>query len=181
MNAFEPKAQKLLIEFRQSFKHSWSKQLIAQFPISNICLDRRYLRTLNDLGLYENVVYLSELIQAYITQHPNLHHQDHTMCEYLQELDTMINAYTINEYKVIHKQEHAAHAYVQAIQLINLPAEKLDEHTSKQLKKYLTCVAEYGSPKHIKHLIECLKKQQYKNNYFFLIQIRHFKSILSSK
>lgn len=181
MNNFSQDIYRLLTQFRQAFKHKWPSTLTQGFPERDIKLKRSELKVLNDLGLYETALYLSNLLKTHISANP-IHHQIHSdMKNFSKTLDTFLAEYTLDTYKIIHKKQNAAHAHVQAIQLINLPKKDLNETVSKQLRAYTQRVAMHGSQNQIKHLLDCMKKNQHKNNYFFIVQMSHFQSALESK
>ena len=181
MNHFSQHVYRLLTQFRQAFKHKWPSTLTQGFPVNNVKLKRMELKALNDLGLYETALYLSNLLKTHISENP-AHHQTHTeMKNFSNSLDTFLKEYTLDTYKIIHKKQNAAHAHVQAIQLINLPKTHLNETVAKQLRTYTQRIAMHGSSTQIKHLLTCMKKNQHKNNYFFIVQMSHFQSALESK
>ena len=170
---FSEQISSLLTQFRQSVKTRWPDVLTDHLPNSHLKkIERKNLKKASDPMLYDAAIQVIKSIQ---TQHHNAE-----MVAFSEKLKTTLSEYTLNQsHQIIHKKKTAAHAHIQAIQLLSTEKKALkDPQTIKTLKKYNQIILNYGTTAQIEHLLKCLEKNRYKNNYALLIEITQIKSAL---
>lgn len=180
MHRFHDKIYRTLTDFRQSFNHKWPKCLREDFPFDQLKISRTQLKSFSDLALYELAMFLSKLIKSHIEKKPCLHRDHQEMQRFLDDLDHTLNQYICKSYRIIHKKQAASIAHVTAVQLINLPKEKLSEDVAKKIRQCGKRIARFGTNTQQQHFAQCLRKNQHKHNYFFLVQLSYFEMELQN-
>lgn len=95
-------------------------------------------------------------------------------CEYLKEY---LNDYVVEGDQVVHRARQASRALLQAIQLVGMPRERLDESVAKRLFDCSQVVVGCGSVEQLDLYTQTLDRQQVQNPKFYSRIIAHFESL----
>lgn len=149
---------------------------------------RKYLnqsdrvRKLNELGLKDPELYKSETALFSVAwgvvkdiemniEIPEQNYYSYSgiakFCEYLKEY---LENYEIENEKVIHKAQKASRAMIQAIQMMSISGDQLDETLAKKLEGCNEVIATCGSHEQCDLHLNTLERQRQVNpNYGFVI------------
>lgn len=95
-----------------------------------------------------------------------------TFCDYLKEY---LSKYEIEGNQVAHRAQRASRALIQAIQLVGLPTQRLDDSIAKKLKHCNEIIANFGSDEQHRLHISTLERQRCINEDFYGVIIENFK------
>ena len=99
-------------------------------------------------------------------------------CEYLKEY---LSNYYVEKNQVIHRAQKASRAQLSAIQLMSLPAERLNNTISQQLFDCNQMIVTYGSQEQCELHLQTLERSQVDNPGFYTSLIAHLESLMTGR
>jgi len=165
--------RKLLTDYKRLLKRYMTPEE-RTLSITRLKLDRKLLKQDNEVALYQKAQAIIEHINK-DKAFKNLGAQHSGLELYREHLYAKITPYQIKGNTLINPARKASQAAVEAVQLIALPAEHLDEHIAKRLQRCITDILHLGSKEHHQTLSKALTRHKEKHPSFFLplCQILH--------
>lgn len=132
--------------------------------IRELGIRRQQLKEANDVDLYN----VSKLIIADLEQRigggkSKFHGCYHGAELFLKHFKQLVSTCQIDNTSVIDIAQQTSRALVNALQLMNLPAQALDQHAVAEIVEFRNLVAKYGNAKQIRMFNGAVKKHQERN------------------
>ncbi len=127
----------------------------------------------NSITLYKTAWAIVEDIQLNLKNHSSGYYTYSGISHFANYLRDYLQHYEIEHGKVVHRAQKASRAIIDAIQLLSLPKEKLNELVAKKFALYSDLIASYGSDEQ-HELYRGSLDRQYEHNPEFFGQILHY-------
>lgn len=175
MSIFIKAMSKAISDYRQILKKYLSTEERAQ-KIEELKLrDPKIFKS--DLGLYEVAQAIVADIEKNIKVPDEGYYSYYGIVKFNQYVKEYLSHYTLDNGVVVHKQQKASRALVEAIQMLALPADKLDEYAASTFRRISAALAEFGSKEQQELYLLSLSRECEKNSWFYTEQLKYYQEL----
>lgn len=143
MSLFSDSVLKALIGYK-SILRKQLPQAACTKKMDILEIRRRHLREANEVGLFQKGMRVLREVELQIAQTNDAPAWYSGIDEFYAHLSGFLNQYSVEGGRVVHVAQRAANALVKAVQLFNLPEERLTKEVASQLVQCGRDVIEYG-------------------------------------
>ena len=160
---FSEEVMRLLHDYKRILKRYVSPD-DREAKIQQLRLERKNIRSANDVLLYRKAEQVIEDINSWISKSSDAPTAYYGLEEFCQHLNAFLKQYciegdTLGREKVVHAQRLASRAIVDAIQLLDLSSDKLTATHLQQLDGCFQVIAKYGTKEQQDLLMKALRSR----------------------
>jgi hypothetical protein len=167
MKTFHQDISSLMWDYKNKIlrKHLNSDERAAK--LNELGLHGEVLEQSDEVTLYHKMQHVISDVENWIARNIQPAAWYSGMEEFLQHSKKTISNYQIEDDKVMNTMQTAAHAMINAIQLMSLPEEKLSASTRAKIESYALIIVKYGSGEQQQIFINALKNHIARAPQFF--------------
>lgn len=174
MQNFTQSASKLLLEYKNLIKKQCpedSSKKLAAFGLNKKITDR-------DLDLYQTIVKIIQIeTKQQLTLKPSLRYSG--VSQFLSHLKEFIADFQLLKGKVVHPGQASSRAMIELIQLLSLPASRLDASMSLRIENSLWTIAKLGDEQQKSRLFKALESQIERQSAYFTPLLNKYSHFLN--